>query len=162
MTINIKRHLLQEGIIQGVKENFGKIMLGAGGVALANAGVFGDKAKENVQAGGARLNEFTKDAQDWMKGAGNKLNEKYGTDTDGDGKSSIMEAMKDNITSGAAKVADGTKNLINDTKDKMNDKEPSSIEEIISKQKDSSPTDFLKNNDGGGWMSDMMKNMDIG
>ncbi len=80
-----KKQLIQEGILQGVKDNWGKGLLALGGLAAANAGVFGPRVQQSVETGGHKAEEFLKTAGDWSKGALDKMNAKYGTDTDGDG-----------------------------------------------------------------------------
>ena len=45
MIYDIKKHLLEEGIVDHVKNNFGKYGLAAAGLAAAGAGEFGDAAE---------------------------------------------------------------------------------------------------------------------
>lgn len=90
-----KKQLIQEGILSAVKNNWGKGLLAVGGLAAANAGVFGDKAQKAVEAGGSRTEQFLKDAGDWSKQSMDKMNAKYGKDIDGDGKPSMIEVAKD-------------------------------------------------------------------
>lgn len=85
MRIITKKELIQEGVLQAVKDNWGKGLIALGGLAAANAGVFGPRVQKAVETGGHKAEEFMKTAGDWSKGALDKMNAKYGTDTDGDG-----------------------------------------------------------------------------
>ena len=51
MIYEIKNHLLEEGILQHVKENIGKYALGAAGIAAAGAGEFGDSIQNMTHSG---------------------------------------------------------------------------------------------------------------
>ena len=77
MKIKIRRYLIQEGVIDFVKNNWGKGVLAAGGLMMANAGVFGPTAQKAVESGGAAMNKFLNDAGDWSKEAVDKLDNKY-------------------------------------------------------------------------------------
>ena len=89
-----KKQLIQEGILQGVKDNWGKGLIAAGGLAAANAGVFGPRAQESVETGGTRLSQFMKDAGDWSKSAVDKMNAKYGVDVNNDGNKEMIDVSK--------------------------------------------------------------------
>lgn len=79
MKFKIKKYLIQEGITDFVKNNWGKGLLATSGLVMANAGVFGDKAQKAVEMGGEKLNNFVKDAGDWSKQSFEKMEQKYGT-----------------------------------------------------------------------------------
>lgn len=79
MKFKIKKYLIQEGITDFVKNNWGKGLVAASGLVMANAGVFGDKAQKAVEMGGEKLNSFVKDAGDWSKQSFEKMEQKYGT-----------------------------------------------------------------------------------
>ena len=76
-----KNVLIEEGIGQFISNNWGKGLVAASGLVMANAGVFGDTAKKAVEAGGAKMNNFIKDAGDWSKEAVDKMEKKYGDDS---------------------------------------------------------------------------------
>ena len=78
MKFKIKKYLIQEGVTDFVKNNWGKGLLAASGLVMANAGVFGDKAQKAVEMGGEKLNNFVKDAGDWSKQSFEKMEQKYG------------------------------------------------------------------------------------
>ena len=78
MKFKIKKYLIQEGVTDFVKNNWGKGLLAASGLVMANAGVFGDQAQKAVSMGGDKLNNFVKDAGDWSKKSFDKLEQKYG------------------------------------------------------------------------------------
>ena len=110
-----KKQLIQEGILDAVKNNWGKGLLAIGGLAAADAGVFGDKAQKAVEAGGAQTKQFLKDAGDWSKTAIDKMNIKYGKDINGDGKPSMTEAAK--AAKDSVNLSDSLGSLNNTTKD---------------------------------------------
>ena len=116
-----KKQLIQEGILDAVKNNWGKGLLAIGGLAAADAGVFGDKAQKAVEAGGAQTKQFLKDAGDWSKTAIDKMNIKYGKDINGDGKPSIAEAAKDsvNLSDSLGSLNNTTKDTIDNTVEKI-------------------------------------------
>ena len=78
MKFKIKKYLIQEGVTDFVKNNWGKGLLAASGLVMANAGVFGDKAQKAVEMGGEKLNNFVKVAGDWSKQSFEKMEQKYG------------------------------------------------------------------------------------
>lgn len=78
MKFQIKKYLIEEGITDFVKNNWGKGLVAASGIIMANAGVFGDQAQKAVSMGGDKLNNFVKDAGDWSKKSFDKLEQKYG------------------------------------------------------------------------------------
>ena len=51
MVYSIKAHLIEEGVLQHVKDNIGKYTLGAAGLAAAGAGEFGDNVQNMTHAG---------------------------------------------------------------------------------------------------------------
>ncbi len=89
-----KQQLIQEGILQGVKDNWGKGLLAAGGIAAANAGVFGPTAQNMVKLGKGTTEKFVKDAGDWSKEAVDKMNAKYGVDVNNDGHKEMIDTSK--------------------------------------------------------------------
>jgi hypothetical protein len=64
MKIQIKKYLIQEGILDSIKNNWGKILVGGVAIAAANAGAFGEKAQNAVKSGGQGLKELTNKAMD--------------------------------------------------------------------------------------------------
>ncbi len=121
MKISIKNYLIQEGVLQGVKDHWGKGLMAAGGLAAANAGVFGDKAEEAVKAGGTRAKEFMDKAGDWSKNSMDKLKNTYGEDTDGDGSKELGKYDDDGML----------KNDVSLDMKKMNSFEHNPIEDIV-------------------------------
>jgi len=93
MIIHIKQHLLEEGVLQSVKDNWGKLLTAGVGVAAANAGVFGPEVKRTVEMGGQNLKTFIDRAKEGL----DTMNKYYGKDTDGDGKKTLKEAISDKI-----------------------------------------------------------------
>lgn len=67
-----KRQLIQEGVLDFVKNNYGKGLLGAGGILAAKAGVFGEGAKATVDKG-------LKNSSEWLSQANDKIAKEYGT-----------------------------------------------------------------------------------
>jgi len=118
MKIQIKKYLIQEGILSGVKDNWGKLLIGLGGVAAANAGVFGDSAQKEVQAGGSRLKHFMKDAGDWSQSAVKKLDDKYGIDANHDGKKTMFEQGQDKIENGVVSAKNKLDQITNNIENK--------------------------------------------
>ncbi len=120
MKIDIKKILLEEGILQGVKDNWGKTLIAAGGIAAANAGAFGDKAQDMVQSGGSKLSEFTKAAGDWSQDSMDKMNNTYGVDSNGDGIKTMAENGQDKIEQVSADAIDKKEEMsqnINDNRE---------------------------------------------
>lgn len=64
MKIQIKKYLIQEGILDSIKNNWGKLLVGGVAIAAANAGAFGEKAQDAVKSGGQGLKELTNKAMD--------------------------------------------------------------------------------------------------
>lgn len=95
MKIQIKQHLLQEGVMQMVKDNWGKGLMAAGAVAAANAGVFGAKAEQAVQNGGTAMKGFLDTATKFGSDGMQKMANKYGVDVDNDGKKDIVPTTDD-------------------------------------------------------------------
>lgn len=77
MKIQIKKYLIQEGIIEGIKNNWGKLLVGGVAIAAANAGAFGEKAQEAVKSGGQSLKELTDKAMDSTNDGLKKVAEYY-------------------------------------------------------------------------------------
>jgi len=103
-----KQQLIQEGILQGVKDNWGKGLLAAGGLAAANAGVFGPTAQNMVQNGKVASEKFLHDAGDWSKGAVDKMNAKYGSDLNNDGHKEMIDVSKTTTDSMTQDTTDPT------------------------------------------------------
>jgi len=64
-----KQQLILEGILQGIKDNWGKGLLAIGGVYAANKGLLGSDAQKAIQAGGSITKNFVDKAGDWSKDA---------------------------------------------------------------------------------------------
>lgn len=111
MKFKIKKYLIQEGITDFVKDNWGKGLVAASGIVMANAGVFGDKAQKAVAMGGDKLNTFVKDAGDWSKQSFEKMEQKYGTNPSNTNPSSNTQPnQQDNNQSGIFDKFDHNKN----------------------------------------------------
>ena len=67
-----KEDLIQEGVLDFVKNNYGKGVLGIGALLAAKAGVFGDAAKNATNKGIDGTSE-------WMSNASDKIVDEYGT-----------------------------------------------------------------------------------
>lgn len=96
MKFKIKKYLIQEGITDFVKDNWGKGLVAASGIVMANAGVFGDKAQKAVEMGGDKLNTFVKDAGDWSKQSFEKMEQKYGNNPSNTNPSSNTQGNNQN------------------------------------------------------------------
>ena len=107
MVIDIKTHLIQEGVLQSVKDNWGKGLMAAGGLAMAHAGAFGDTAKHAVDQGGNALNGFMHKAGDWSKDSIDKMNNTYGTDANGDGVKTMGETKDSPLDNDSSAVENG-------------------------------------------------------
>jgi len=57
MKYQIKRHILEEGVLQHVKDNIAGYGAAAGGLAAASAGVFGDEASAVVNNGASKIGD---------------------------------------------------------------------------------------------------------
>ncbi len=64
-----KKQLIQEGILQGVKDNWDKGLIALGGIYAANKGLMGPDAQKAIQAGGTITKNFVHKAGDWSKDA---------------------------------------------------------------------------------------------
>jgi len=58
MKYAIKQYVIEEGVLEHVKENIGKYALGAAGIAAAGAGEFGDELQHTVQSAGHGLSNL--------------------------------------------------------------------------------------------------------
>ena len=105
MKIQLKKYLIQEGVTDFVKNNWGKGMLAAGGIMLADAGAFGPTAEKAVNAGGNALNTFLKDAGDWSKSAVEKMDAKYNPNHDNNTSNHNTNTNQNN-TSLESKITD--------------------------------------------------------
>ena len=66
-----KKQLIQEGVLDFVKNNYGKGLLGGGSILAAKAGVFGEATKAATNAGIEKTSE-------WLSNANNKIAAEYG------------------------------------------------------------------------------------
>jgi len=137
MIIQIKKHLIEEGVLQGVKDNWGKGLMAAGGLALAHANAFGPAAKRAVDQGGAALKGFAEKAGDWSKDSMVKLNNQYGTDANGDGVKTMGETKDSPLDPNSTSVEDGH------LKDIQGPADESTISKVVHEIQDKIP-DFTR------------------
>ena len=86
MKIKIKKYLIQEGVLDSVKNNWGKLALGGVGVAAAYSGALGDSAQKAVQSGGKSLGEFMDKTKQGFK----TMNEFYKDKLDGKSENALQ------------------------------------------------------------------------
>lgn len=58
MRFPIKQYLIQEGVLDGLQNNWGKLLVAGIGIAAAHSGALGQKAQHDVDSGGAALKGF--------------------------------------------------------------------------------------------------------
>ena len=107
MKIKIKKYLIQEGVLDSVKNNWGKLALGGVGVAAAYSGALGDSAQKAVQSGGKSLGEFMDKTKQGFK----TMNEFYKDKLDGKpenalqaGEAKTQQIMNDKSLSSTDKL----------------------------------------------------------
>lgn len=82
MTIKIKPFILEESLLDSLKNNWDKIALGGLGVAAANAGAFGEDMQSLTQSGLKGASDMVGKTADYYK---NPNTNQHPGDTDGDG-----------------------------------------------------------------------------
>ena len=141
MIIDIKTHLIQEGVLQSVKDNWGKGLMAAGGIALAHANAFGPTAKDAVDRGGSALKRFVEKAGDWSKDSMTKLNSTYGTDANGDGTKTLGETKDSPLDPNSSAVENGQ------LKDIQGPEDQSTAVKVFNELKEKIPDFSRKTND---------------
>jgi len=67
MIYKLNKYQILEEFSQFIKDNWGKGALAAGGIAAANANVFGKEAQDITKKGLSKVSEFSKDSYTKMK-----------------------------------------------------------------------------------------------
>lgn len=108
MKIYIKKYLLEEGVVQGVKDNWGTLLMAGIGIAAAHSGALGPKAKLSVDTGGNNIKNFLDTASDRSK----TMAEFYKPKVE-----SGMDSAKETLSN----TADNLKDKAHDIKDNLPD-----------------------------------------
>jgi len=64
MKVSIRRYLIQEGVLDTIKDNWGKALVIGAGLGMANAGTLGPQAEKMVHQGGDKLGKMMEVAKD--------------------------------------------------------------------------------------------------